>query len=128
MKSIRAVAMDCKLAVHLVLTTVVAWFALVLAVRGDTFASAHTFNTMAVLLSEAHWSLVFAVTAFVGVAGLLTNSVLDRMICVSLVSTMHGVVALCFIWANPFAFGLGPIVGAATLGIYIVMRRAHEGL
>ena len=119
---------EAPVAIHVALTAVMGWLAIVLIVPGDTFASSPTFHVMASIAAEERWAMVFWGAASVGLAGLTTSSRLVRLVSVLLVSTMHGIVALCFVLANPVTTGTGTYSIIAGLGYYLAWRRTREGL
>ena len=114
------------MAIHVALTAIMAWWALVLALPADTFAIGSSFRVLAALASEDTWAMMFWAIANVGVLGLSTSSATIRLVSVFALSTMHGVLALCFLLANPYTTAGGTYSIIALLGYYLSWRRADE--
>ena len=117
-----------RLAIRVALTAVMAWLATVLLLPGETFAGSRSFRVMQSLAPENEWALVFSVLACIGSLGIAVRSPLLRMVCGSFVATMHGVVGLCLVLANPISTGAGTYGILALLGYYLVWEHAREGL
>ncbi len=119
---------DARVAIHLALTAIMAWLAIVLILPGDTFFGNRSFTLMARMASEDHWAMVFWVTASVGLTGLTTRSAILRLTSVLALATMHGVFALLLFCANPVSSGTGTYMIVAGLGYYLSWRRSREGV
>lgn len=120
--------MDGREAIHAALTAVIAWFGIVLSLPGETFAISHTFDVMASLAREDHWAMALWLVACFGLIGMFTPSMRVRLGSVLLLSTMHGVIALCFALASPRTTGSGTYGILAGLGYYLAYRRTTEGV
>lgn len=123
-----AVLRDARAAIHLALTAVMAWLALVLALPDDTFRLSPAYALMAAMGREDAWAVAFWAVACIGAAGLSTPSRGLRLASVLTLATMHGVVALCFGVSSPATTGSGTYAVLAGLGYYLAWRRTHEGL
>ena len=119
---------DARAAIHLTLTVVMGWLAIVLALPGDTFGTALSFRLMASLASEDVWAMLLWFIACIGVIGIFTPTRLVRLVSVLVLATMHGVLAGLLAVSNPLAWGSAFCAGFAGLGYYLAWRRAVEGL
>lgn len=72
--------------------------------------------------------MCFAGMACVGVLGAVTRCLAVRVACRLCIATMHGVVALCLVTANPLATGSGTYGLLACIGYYLVWGHAREGV
>lgn len=120
--------LDARRAIHMALCAVVAWLALVLALPGATFATSMSYRLMAALAPEQAWSGVFACVAVVGVLGLAARSRVLLLAGVLVLSTTHGVVALCLVVANPLSIATGAYGVLAGLGYYLAWRQCRDAL
>lgn len=119
---------DARLAIHAALTAVMAWLALVLALPGDTFGSSRSFSFMQRLGTEDAWAVAFGLVAGFGLIGLRAVATWWRLASVLVLSTAHGVVAICFALGNPLTTATGTYAVLALLGYYLAWRRGDEGM
>ncbi len=108
---------DGWLVLHCATVAIPAWWALVLSLDGDTFASP-AYRYMQALGSEHDWALWSAVVAvFSGSAWLIRNQWVWLASCVTL-AMWHGTVALTVWQANTIGTGAGTyaiLAAAATV-------------
>ena len=97
----RAAFRDGRLAIHTALTAVMAWFAVILALRSDTCSASKFFACVATMGSEPAWALVFWVAACLGLVWLLPPLRVMR---------------------------LGSVPVLATLGYFLTWRHTDEGV
>ena len=127
MDALRALQ-DARLALHLALTLIMAWLAMVLAWPGDTFGTSQSYAIMRRIAPEEAWAMAFWMVASVGAAGLLTTNRPVRLVSVLVLATAHGVVALSFVLGNPATTGTGTYAVLAGLGYYLGWRRTGDGV
>lgn len=119
---------DARVALHVALTAVMMWLAVVLAWSGGIFGSSNSYAIMHRIGPEHGWAVAFWLVASVGVSGLVTAGPLLRLASVLVLATAHGLVALSFVLSNPASTGTGTYAVLAMLGYYLAWRRADDVL
>lgn len=120
-----------KVALHAMLSGVMAWLSFALWLPGDTFANP-SFAAFARLASEEEWSGMFLVAAMIGLSGLLSRRRWVRLLSIAGLSTAHGSVAYCFYLSSVIVQGLTISTGVgvysliAAMGYLLLWVRAFE--
>ena len=119
---------DARIALHVALTVIMGWLALLLAWPGETFATSSSYAVMSRIGPEEAWAMAFWIVASVGVIGLSTLDRALRLLSALVLATAHGVVALSFVLSNPASTGTGTYAVLAGLGYYLAWRRTDDGI
>lgn len=115
-------AFDARIAIHGILTGVLAGLGLVLLQPGSTFDTGMGWRLFAESASEDTWAAVFLIGAVIGGAGLITSHRWLRSASIVLVATLYLGLAIMFILANPFGGGSVLAGGYALLAYYLTWR------
>lgn len=119
---------DARNAIHVALTAVMAWLAIILALPGDTFSRSHSFDLMARMAPEGAWAMAFWMVASVGAVGAVSPGRAVRLASVLTLSTAHGALAALLGLASPYTTASGTYGILALLGYYLAYRRTREVL
>jgi hypothetical protein len=104
---------------------VLAWFGFTLAQPGDTFGASFSFTIMRDIASENIWAAIFLGMAFLGLMGYNSRDKWALRASAFVLSTGHGVIALCFALGgigHPLLPGSGAYGVFAGLGYYLTWR------
>jgi hypothetical protein len=102
--------------IHLLLTVVIAWWALTLDI-----VAADTPRSLLFIMPPVAWRVVLTLGAVVGVLG-LANRRMCR-ISTQVLSCIHGFIAIAFIYYNPLAPWCAPYAALAVFAGYLVWKR-----
>lgn len=120
-----------KLALHSMLTGVMAWLSVAFALPGD-MVSNPSFAGFAALATDGEWAGLFSLAALVGLAGLLTRRRWVRLLSIGGLSTAHGSLAYLFCIGHlmvpdaPLSTGVGVYGLIAAMGYLLLWVRAFE--
>jgi hypothetical protein len=114
-------------AINILLSWVMLWFAIRLAMPADTFDTNPGYVLFQSLCpSELVWAVAFFVAFLFGVISLVATNVWVRILSACALSTAHAMVALLFVLSGSNGTASGTYAGIAALGYYLVYRRLHE--
>ncbi len=119
---------DARAAIHAALAAIMGWLGFILILPGDSFVTSSSFNVMSQIADENTWAISFGIAASAGAVGMATSNRKLRLASVLVLSTAHGIFALCLLTANPLSTGLGTYGIIAGLGYYLAYRRTLEGV
>ena len=120
-----------KVALHVMLTAVMAWLSIAFALPGDTLTNP-SFAEFALLATERQWSALFLTAAMVGLLGLLTRRRWVRLLSIGGLSTAHGSISYCFylgfklVPGAPISTGVGVYSLIAVMGYLLLWVRVLE--
>ena len=108
------------LAIHCLLTWAVAWWAFVLILPGDTFATSTSFRMFAAVMLEDTWAYCFMGVTAIGVAGIVSSSC--RLISGYVLTFAHALMAAMLMAAPPINTGTGIYSGLAVCAFYLLWQ------
>ena len=115
----------CMPMMHGLLTWVVAWWAIILALPFDTFSSSKSYRLFAEMASETLWAFGFACVAGLGVAGMMRPRL--RLLSAHILAITHVLIAAFLCIPNPAGTGTGIYGGFALLAFYFLWRTGTRG-
>ena len=124
---------DARVALHLALTVIMGWLALLLAWPGETISTSGSCAVISCISGKdawamAFWAMAFCAVASVGAIGLSMCNRALRLFSALVLATAHGVVAISFVLGNPASIEAGTYAVLAGLGYYLAWRRTNDGV
>ena len=107
--------------IHAFLVWVIAWWAFVLAMPGDTFATNRIYHLFTAVMAESQWAGALAIVACWGAAGLYFRPL--RIASIHVLCLTHATLAALLFIPNPIGTGSGVYAGLAVAGYYLLWRQ-----
>ena len=108
---------------HCILIGVLAWWVRCFVWPNPLFNNSISFRVFLEIMPRESWAWLFAVSATIGLVGLVARRSWLLIFSAATLGTTHGVIAVLVTWASTGSTGIGAYLGLAGVGYILVILR-----